>query len=1450
MSDRREVTAPGSVSLFEVASPAEQETEAGGSPRFAHADLPVPTRERFQPLRAGIVNLWQYDHQELRFHKGRLLLRGRNGSGKSKALEVLLPFLLDADLSPQRLDPFGGTSRTMRWNLLMDGRYESRVGYVWLELGRLLSDGELEGANADREGGGARENEGGEPRAMYWTLGCGLQAKQRTSGAPDSWYFLTPQRIGRDLDVLLPGGTPRVRKQLREALGEDGRLFDTGREYREALDRHLFGLGSEDRFANLRHLLLQLRRPQLSEKLDPSKLSELLTESLPPLDGDLVAQLSEGFERLDNDQKELQRVEAAEDRVRSFLDVYRDYGRGVARERAAEVRQADSRYHRTAGEVREAETEGDALASRLADLDRQRRQTRERITDLEGRIRALERSEAMRSAEALELQGRRAAELKDQAERDRRDAEREQRALAEHREEVREAENELQASEKRRRARASEASTAAREAQMQAVHSAALEALDEGPDAAQATVQAALDERREGLAELEELAGERDGCRRRHELAEERRSDAEAQVDAALARHREAHAAAEQRREELDEALLAWWRELDELQVDEEALEELRARVVAEPGGEAIPTGGLAGGLKSAVEALAAPQRETRIRDHQALTAETAGLEEERREIEEEREWVEAAREVPPEPPRTRDAERQDRAGAPFYRLVEFAAGLTDEEQAGIEAALEGAGLLDAWVMPGGRVLAPGTLDTVLVPTPRDRAGTLADLLVPAEVGEGERQEDAEDRELEVAPAVVEALLRSIDVGGTEGEGGEAAHRVGPDGRWRLGPLRGAWAKPAAEHIGARAREAARRRRLEELATQLGELERRLEEQAERRREIEERRQHLEADVQALPSDEPLREARHDATAARRDLDRRRGELAQAEEAVARARETWETAVGRLEARARELGLADQIDDLGGYRERLDRYEAAFRELFHTAGSVRRAAKQSDHARHRLTAAEERHQELKDRAEGWETEAMKAQAQYEELEATVGAEAREVVARLATARRRREEHVAEGERLDGDHREARDRQVALETELRLKRHELERRDDERRTALDGLRRLGEAGFLPVVLTAPPQESPEEPPEEPLAELPQEPPASWSFTRALELAREIERQCAGVELSPEARDRRADRLHRSFQTLAADLGADFQPGLHSEQDLLLVRVGYNGRDHDLPSLLEALREGIETRRALLADHERALLRRFLLGEVGDHLRDRLRAARELVDEMNRLLADCTTASGMVLKLEWKPAPEKQEMESAAEVRQAVEWLLQDPHLLSDADRQGLETFFRRRIDEARHRWEAVPWREHLLHALDYRAWYEFRVLRRTGADERWVPMTRRDHAASSGGEKAVALHLPLFAAAAAHYRSARETAPRLILLDEAFAGIDQGMRGRCMGLLVQFDLDFMMTSHDEWGCYEELPGVATYQLYRDPELEGVAAVRFVWDGRRLNESRDESIHAGR
>ena len=96
------------------------------------AVAPAP---RFKPTRAGIINLWDYFDEEFAFGDGRLALRGHNGSGKTKALEVLFPFVLDGGLDARRLDPFSGENRTMKANLLYRGQ-DAEHGYVWMEFGR------------------------------------------------------------------------------------------------------------------------------------------------------------------------------------------------------------------------------------------------------------------------------------------------------------------------------------------------------------------------------------------------------------------------------------------------------------------------------------------------------------------------------------------------------------------------------------------------------------------------------------------------------------------------------------------------------------------------------------------------------------------------------------------------------------------------------------------------------------------------------------------------------------------------------------------------------------------------------------------------------------------------------------------------------------------------------------------------------------------------------------------------------------------------------------------------------------------------------------------------------------------------------------------------------------------------------------------------------------------
>ena len=103
--------------------------------RGVTAQLKEPAKPvtRFEPTRAGIINMWDYRDEEFCFAGGWLVLRGPNGSGKTKALEVLFPFVLDGRIDPKRLNPFAAEDRTMKSNLLFRGG-ENAVGYVWLEF--------------------------------------------------------------------------------------------------------------------------------------------------------------------------------------------------------------------------------------------------------------------------------------------------------------------------------------------------------------------------------------------------------------------------------------------------------------------------------------------------------------------------------------------------------------------------------------------------------------------------------------------------------------------------------------------------------------------------------------------------------------------------------------------------------------------------------------------------------------------------------------------------------------------------------------------------------------------------------------------------------------------------------------------------------------------------------------------------------------------------------------------------------------------------------------------------------------------------------------------------------------------------------------------------------------------------------------------------------------------
>lgn len=1356
---------------------------------------PRPQRDRWQPLRAGLVDLFYYDVQEFRFHDGRLLLRGNNGTGKSKVLALLMPFLLDGDLSPHRVEPDADARKRMEWNLLLGGEHphSERLGYAWIEFGRADDDGE-----------------------RFCTLGCGMKAVAGR-GIARHWFFVTDQRVGDDIALVDATGTALTRERLADAVAGRGAVHDTARAYRRAVDEALFGLG-EQRYAALVDLLIHLRQPQLSKRPSEKALSAALTESLPPLDQAVVADVAEAFRSLEADRDELAAMVEARDGAAAFLTAYRRYAAVGARRRAAGPRSADAHHRSVRAALTEAQEQyaradaavgaaGSALEELATEAER-----------LRARDEALRAGPEMESATELERAGEEARRLDTEATRAEADRERAGGQVVLRAERHASAEEKAEHAARSLRLAREQARDIAVEAVVDQDHGRHVDAaldvplLEPEPARRDAAGVASLRRAAERIAERQERgvahvgelaaaarvadsgrASARETVDRVDAEAAELADDRAVAEDAAASRAVELLAAA---RAHLDGLVVLIVPDPPELLAALEAWTETLEgpdplRTVIQDAGQAAATELARSGADLDQRAAAARAREGELRD-------------------EIRRW-EAGEDDEPPVPHTRDpAARTGRPGAPLWRLVDFAEHVDAASRAGLEAGLEAAGVLDAWVTPEGRVL--DGQDVVLDPAdaPRPRHG-LDELLVPS-VDRADRHAAA------VSDATVTAVLAAIALDGADRDDRPspvAPHAaVGRDGGFRIGILRGAWSKEAARFIGRGARDAARRDRLAVARAALVEVQTELAEIAIEGEQLDERRALASTEARSAPSPEALLAARARTVALADRAVALAGRRDAAGEALAVATCAAEEAGVAVAAAADELGLPVADAELAAVGAALRGYRLALAGLWPAVIARDEARMRTAETSEELAAARE---DLDERAE-WATEARGravAAAEHEAtLESKVGATVQELKRRLAEVRTLRErnrseerDRAAERERAVDDRGRAAGSREQLTTTLAAA-------DERRVAATESLRRFVVTGLLAVALPDVVTPDPDE---------------RWSPDPALRLARHIEQELSDEADDDATWDRQQRRLNDELKTLTDTLARRGNTATaQSSEDGTVVEVVFHGRPTTVPDLVRVLDTEVADRGRLLDERERAILENHLVNEVASTLQELMTDADQQVRQMNHELAERPTSTGMRLRLVWRPRED-----GPPGLEQARERLLrQSSDAWSEDDRSAVGGFLQTRIAEERAADPTGTWLEHLATALDYRAWNRFVIQRHQNGQ--WRPAT----GPASGGERVLAASVPLFAAASSHYASAGNPhAPRLVTLDEAFAGVDDNARAKYLGLLAAFDLDVVMTSEREWGCYPEVPGLAIAQLARAEGVPAVLVTPWRWDGHR-------------
>ncbi|MEU4479016.1 TIGR02680 family protein [Micromonospora sp. NPDC023966] len=1327
---------------------------------------------RFAPTRAGIINLWDYRDEEFCFVDGWLVLRGLNGSGKTKALEVLFPFVLDGRIEPRRLNPFASEDRTMKSNLLYRGQ-EVTHAYVWMEFG----DGE-----------------------QYVTVGIGLRAHRHVDRVT-RWHFVVDGRVGVDFSLLDADDRPLNRRDLIDRLGADA-VRDSAEDYRHLVDARLFGLGSA-RYEQLLDLVLTLRKPQLAKDLNPVELSRTLQRGLRPVEDHLLVEAARSFDDMEAVARTLEGLVAADGATAGFLAVYSTYLRTHARAAADALT-----------------TRRDAVATRSAALAEARRaadEAAEAESAAGTRLRAVEGEPGRLRAHLDSLKASAAYQSHEQLA----DLERHVHDLAEAAERAGEAVAAEETAAARRRTEWERAMVATRDARAVADRLAAellldaetagitLSADDAAPDDLAARIIARAAARRDDVRAVREQVAGHDQAERDHSRAAADAAGATAAASDAEQAERNAEDTVRQARERL-RAQLGQWAQGNAGLLADVAVPELTAALAA-----AVDTTGEPGAQTlREVYAQATAPAVTRWRDRlAALAAHRPALADRRAEVAAERDRIAAEHDDAPPVPVTRPATRTGRPGAPLWRLVRFADRVSGADAAAIEAALHAAGLLDAWLHPdpdtAAAALDGDDLDGYLVPLPphrRPTGTTLADVLIP------EEQDDVPTgRITEVLASVALADPTSTEVGA-------APVTVGVDGRYAQGVTLGRFAKTSCEYMGATARASRRTARVAECDRQLATVDADLGAVDRDRTSVEELLTAVDAAAAQLPAPAPV----HTAL---RELDRAAATLRARQEASAAAAARLDQTLAERAAAAAALRRTtaerslpvDRLDDTAGA---VDRFEKRGVRLESARPAAARAAEQEDQARQRHDEAVDRLTAAQDTAHTARCRHRDKAEAYRTLRDSVGADAERVltdVARTADAITEAEETVEQARTQLGA---ARERRAAALTRVELGEQAVTAAVAEARHDAQRLRPYAQPDLLGLLRCPTDLRWPAQTPGDEL-----DPQVAALHEAILAATRELSPTETSLKQS-------ATRLTTALTELQAQLpaaGLDHRPEWDTDDGVIVVRVADEQGLTPVAHFADRIARERRDQEQLLTDSEQRVLEDALLGQLARQIHHRTIEARDLVAAMDSQMRARRMSSGLTVGVGWRLADDLD-----AEQRDVCKLLERDPARLGPAQLTTMRRHFAARIKTARAAAPERPYRELLGDVLDYRQWrtFAFTLHRPGGGTE---ALTRARHSQLSGGEQSVSLHLPLFAAANALFGSARPDAPRLLGLDEAFAGVDDTGRGELMALAKQFDLDLFMTGYDLWATHPAVSGAAHYDLSHSAVEHAVSTVLLVWDG---------------
>ncbi|WAA12100.1 TIGR02680 family protein [Fervidibacillus halotolerans] len=1360
---------------------------------------------KWVPNRAGLFNFWYYDDEILPFSEGKMLLRGANGSGKSVTMQSFIPILLDGKKTPDRLDPFGSRARRMEDYLIGEKEVvdrDERTGYLFIEYKK-------------------------EATNQYMTTGIGMQAK-RNKGLK-SWYFIIKdnRRIGIDFSLYqkqFGEKIPLSAKELENRIGAGGFVVHTQKEYMELVNKYIFGFSSLEAFDDLIKLLIQLRSPKLSKDFRPTVIYEILESALPPLTDDELRHLSDTIDNMDQTRQQLEQLEREYASVQRLKKVYDSYNKFIFGERAKQWWQAEEKKKAAEENVRHLEKQASDLQLEIEQLENEQIRWEQKKSFIE------QEKENLSNHEVWSLEKRK--------EDKQREINRQQEYILqlekkqdELNEKLRKAWNERQEKEssllhltKRKENLLDEladegqlAAFSQHEINEESFHRTALTDFDFTIWIKEAKEhQKLLNEMGRRVERIEQL-------HERHIELQRKSSKQKFVVDELQKEKDHLEQWFEEEHQKLETVIFQWIEDHPKLEFahteiqhlsrliqglyEETRFEEVRERLY-----KAILT--YEGNVKGELDAT---ERK---------------MEEKKREIEEAEEELQRIKSQKMlDPERSEGTERfrtklqeEGTNFLPFYAAVEFRDHVTEDERERIESTLKRVGILDSLITDTD--VTPEE-DAVFIPEPKLLGYTLADYLMP----------DL-DENSSISSAKVDEVLRSIPL-----DRDETGFHIDVDGTYSIGCLVGhAPFDGPAKFIGRSSRKRHQQEQIRIWSEKIAELEKELAQLEEIISELQSELNEIGQWKQDLPKDDFLQDLYRQISHKKQEIELAQNKLSEIDDEWKKVHANWSSEKKALKEMGRHLNIVLEKEPITKAYEAANMYLDRLYELRNVAVQIVSIESQLDSILERIKELEEDLDKNKGEQNVKTSEIYYLKEEVKSIERQLQMKGiDEVRTRIQQVLTELKEAVEQLEQIHKTIPRQKSKQERVQEKLEEARTDFrfwENMTDAWRLLVE---KEKERNFFDVEIDNP----------KTLYEAFEKEYTKYEKAKILELL--TKSYYSEQDYLTEYRMVEYMEEVETPDWFREDFGVQYEPLIaewKNSKGRKLIELDYFGMRVSPYFVANQLEEELEKERNLLDEQDRQLYEDIILNTVGKILRTRIQRAELWVKQMDQIMKERDTSSGLTFSIAWKPLTADSEDE--LDTKDLVQLLQRNSKFLSEEDLEKITKHFRSRIAKAKElielRNEGNTLHQVLKEVLDYRKWFTF-ILYYKRAGEPKRELTNNAFYRFSGGEKAMAMYIPLFTAAYSRYKEAAESAPYIISLDEAFAGVDENNIRDMFEVVETLGFDYIMNSQSLWGDYDTISSLSICELIRPKNADYVTVIRYHWDGKkrtRIEDTFDEEI----